>query len=156
MAAARKLQAEADKLIKTVDEHSELFDEAYNSVMDRDEIEDGMRSKLEEKMKNEFKKLTRLREAVKKMFDKGLKDESKLTDARHKTEARMEQWKDYEQDKKCKPYGSRGLARGSTNERSDEIREMENQINQWQEQLEQQAESFDCEEEQILAKKVQD
>ncbi len=85
---------------------------AYNRAVDGDEIEDGQRSKLEEKMKTESKKLTRLREAVKKMIDKGIKDESGLIRSREKTESRMELWKNYEQDRKMKTFSRAGLARG--------------------------------------------
>ena len=59
------------------------------------------------------------------MDDKQIKDKNPLEEARHKTELRMEQWKNYEQEKKTKTYSRAGLSKNFDDEKDEDTRQAE-------------------------------
>ena len=112
MANARKLQAEIDTTMKTIDEGLAEFDglKAQVSACDAPQL----KMKLEDELKRELKKLQKHRDAVKMWSSSGdVKDKSKLVEAKANIERRMEAFKVIERESKTKTYSKEGLMRGT-------------------------------------------
>jgi len=111
MAGARKLQGEIDKTLKKVQEGLELFDD-MRAKLDACDTP-SLKTKMEEELKRELKKLQKHRDAIKGWASSSevkIKTPNLLT-ARRDIEERMEAFKAIERESKMKAYSKEGLMR---------------------------------------------
>ena len=110
MASARKLQSEIDKTLKKVQEGLEMFDD-MQAKLDASDTP-SLKSKMEEELKRELKKLQKHRDSIKGWASSSeVKIKTPLLDARRNIELRMEAFKSIERDSKMKAYSKEGLMR---------------------------------------------
>jgi CCR4-NOT transcription complex subunit 3 len=110
MAGARKLQSEIDKTLKKVTEGLELFDD-MRAKLDACDTP-SLKTKMEEELKRELKKLQKHRDAIKGWASSSeVKIKTPLQAARRSIEERMEAFKSIERESKMKAYSKEGLMR---------------------------------------------
>ena len=102
--------AEIDRVMKKVDEGTELFDEIYEKVYSAEQ--QSQKEKWEAELKKEIKKLQRLRDQIKSWISGNeVKDKDRLMEYRRLIETKMEAFKVVEKETKTKTYSKEGLAK---------------------------------------------
>ncbi|EJD01300.1 uncharacterized protein FOMMEDRAFT_147863 [Fomitiporia mediterranea MF3/22] len=110
--AARKLQAEIDRVLKRVTEGVEAFDNTYKKMEQSTNLT--QKEKLEADLKTQIKKLQRLRDQIKTwVASSDIKDKSHLLENRKIIETQMERFKACEKEMKTKAFSKEGLIQAS-------------------------------------------
>ncbi|KAL5527522.1 hypothetical protein ACEPAG_6323 [Sanghuangporus baumii] len=110
--AARKLQAEIDRVLKRVAEGVEAFDNTYKKMDATTNLT--QKEKLEADLKTQIKKLQRLRDQIKTwVASSDIKDKSQLLENRKLIETQMERFKACEKEMKTKAFSKEGLIQAS-------------------------------------------
>lgn len=113
----KKVQAEADRLLKKVNEGLEGYDELYEKLGNAPNA--SAKERLEGDLKRELKKLQRHREAMKTFLQNDdYKEKTKMQATRKKIEERMEGFRAIEREMKTKAFSNEGLA-SAANDRSE-------------------------------------
>ncbi|KAJ6479255.1 Not1 N-terminal domain, CCR4-Not complex component-domain-containing protein [Mycena vitilis] len=106
--AARKLQTEIDLALKKVSEGVELFENTYDKMQAA--TNQAQKEKLEAALKNQIKKLQRLRDQIRGWVSSNdIKDKSQLLDNRKLIETQMEKFKACEKEVKKKAFSNVAL-----------------------------------------------
>ncbi|KAJ7239797.1 Not1 N-terminal domain, CCR4-Not complex component-domain-containing protein [Mycena haematopus] len=106
--AARKLQTEIDQALKKVAEGVELFENTYDKMQSA--TNQAQKEKLESALKNQIKKLQRLRDQIRGwVASSDIKDKSQLLDNRKLIETQMEKFKACEKEVKKKAFSNVAL-----------------------------------------------
>ncbi|KAI3433476.1 hypothetical protein D9Q98_003288 [Chlorella vulgaris] len=114
MSSLRKLQQEIDKTLKKVQEGLEVFDDHQEQYDTTDPSNTNAREKLESQLKDQIKKLQRLRDSIKTwMTSSEIKDKDAIISARKEIERRMERFKLVEKEAKTKSFSKEGLNRAA-------------------------------------------
>jgi CCR4-NOT transcription complex subunit 3 len=109
MTDKRKLQAEIDRTLKKVQEGIDKFQEILEKF-NQTSNNQTTRDKCEAELKQEIKRLQRLRDQIKGWIaGNEVKDKCKLEDARKLIESKMELFKSVERETKTKAYSKEGL-----------------------------------------------
>ncbi|PAV21145.1 CCR4-NOT transcription complex [Pyrrhoderma noxium] len=110
--AARKLQAEIERVLKKVAEGVENFDNTYRKM--ETSTNATQKDKLETDLKTQIKKLQRLRDQIKTwLASNDIKDKSILLENRKLIEIQMERFKACEKEMKTKAFSKEGLIQAS-------------------------------------------
>ncbi|KNC51343.1 CCR4-NOT transcription complex [Thecamonas trahens ATCC 50062] len=108
--AARKLQAEVDRVFKKIMDGVEVFDDTFEKAASPEFS--SQKEKLEADLKTQIKKLQRLRDQVKQwQGSSDFRDKSALQEKRRLIETKMEAFKEFEKQAKTKAYSKEGLAK---------------------------------------------
>ncbi|KAJ6541605.1 Not1 N-terminal domain, CCR4-Not complex component-domain-containing protein [Mycena capillaripes] len=106
--AARKLQTEIDQALKKVSEGVELFENTYDKMQAA--TNQAQKEKLESALKNQIKKLQRLRDQIRGwVASNDIKDKSQLLENRKLIETQMEKFKACEKEVKKKAFSNVAL-----------------------------------------------
>ncbi|KAF8215677.1 Not1 N-terminal domain, CCR4-Not complex component-domain-containing protein [Mycena galopus ATCC 62051] len=106
--AARKLQTEIDQALKKVAEGVELFENTYDKMQSA--TNQAQKEKLEQALKNQIKKLQRLRDQIRGWVSSSdIKDKSQLLENRKLIETQMEKFKACEKEVKKKAFSNVAL-----------------------------------------------
>ncbi|KAJ7810522.1 Not1 N-terminal domain, CCR4-Not complex component-domain-containing protein [Mycena olivaceomarginata] len=106
--AARKLQTEIDQALKKVAEGVELFENTYDKMQSA--TNQTQKEKLESGLKNQIKKLQRLRDQIRGwVASNDIKDKSQLLENRKLIETQMEKFKACEKEVKKKAFSNVAL-----------------------------------------------
>ncbi|KAJ7207608.1 Not1 N-terminal domain, CCR4-Not complex component-domain-containing protein [Mycena pura] len=106
--AARKLQTEIDQALKKVGEGVELFETTYDKMQAT--TNQAQKEKLEAALKNQIKKLQRLRDQIRAwVASNDIKDKTVLLDNRRLIETQMEKFKACEKEVKKKAFSNVAL-----------------------------------------------
>ncbi|KAJ7157343.1 Not1 N-terminal domain, CCR4-Not complex component-domain-containing protein [Mycena filopes] len=106
--AARKLQTEIDQALKKVSEGVELFENTYDKMQAA--TNQAQKEKLEAALKNQIKKLQRLRDQIRAwVASNDIKDKTQLLDNRKLIETQMEKFKACEKEVKKKAFSNVAL-----------------------------------------------
>ncbi|KAL7421453.1 general negative regulator of transcription subunit 5 [Cryptotrichosporon argae] len=106
--ALRKLQAEIDKTLKSVDQGVEVFEQTFDKLAHASNAT--QKDKLETDLKSQIKKLQRMRDQIKAWLgNSDIKDKSALLDHRKLIESQMERFKALEKEMKMKAFSKEGL-----------------------------------------------
>ncbi|KAJ7144795.1 Not1 N-terminal domain, CCR4-Not complex component-domain-containing protein [Mycena crocata] len=106
--AARKLQTEIDQALKKVTEGVELFENTYDKMQAA--TNHAQKEKLESALKNQIKKLQRLRDQIRAwVASNDIKDKTQLMDNRRLIETQMEKFKACEKEVKKKAFSNVAL-----------------------------------------------
>ncbi|KAJ7726346.1 Not1 N-terminal domain, CCR4-Not complex component-domain-containing protein [Mycena metata] len=106
--AARKLQTEIDQALKKVAEGVELFENTYDKMQAA--TNQAQKEKLESALKNQIKKLQRLRDQIRAwVASSDIKDKSQLLENRKLIETQMEKFKACEKEVKKKAFSNVAL-----------------------------------------------
>ncbi|KAG5477061.1 hypothetical protein LSCM1_05401 [Leishmania martiniquensis] len=109
MSNIKKVQTEADRLLKKVNEGLDAYDELHEKLGNAPNA--SAKERLEGDLKRELKKLQRHREAMKSfMQNDDYKEKPKMQAARKKIEERMETFRAIEREMKTKAFSNEGLA----------------------------------------------
>ncbi|KAJ7146457.1 Not1 N-terminal domain, CCR4-Not complex component-domain-containing protein [Mycena epipterygia] len=106
--AARKLQTEIDQALKKVSEGVELFENTYDKM--QASTNQAQKEKLELALKNQIKKLQRLRDQIRAwVASNDIKDKTQLLENRKLIETQMEKFKACEKEVKKKAFSNVAL-----------------------------------------------
>ncbi|KAJ7083334.1 Not1 N-terminal domain, CCR4-Not complex component-domain-containing protein [Mycena belliarum] len=106
--AARKLQTEIDLALKKVTEGVELFENTYDKM--QTSTNQAQKEKLELALKNQIKKLQRLRDQIRVwVASNDIKDKTQLLENRKLIETQMEKFKACEKEVKKKAFSNVAL-----------------------------------------------
>ncbi|KAJ6601073.1 Not1 N-terminal domain, CCR4-Not complex component-domain-containing protein [Mycena vulgaris] len=106
--AARKLQTEIDQALKKVSEGVELFENTYDKM--QTSTNQAQKEKLELALKNQIKKLQRLRDQIRAwVASNDIKDKTQLLENRKLIETQMEKFKACEKEVKKKAFSNVAL-----------------------------------------------
>ncbi|KPA79693.1 hypothetical protein ABB37_05465 [Leptomonas pyrrhocoris] len=109
MSNIKKVQTEADRLFKKVNEGLEAYDELHEKLGNAPNA--SAKERLEGDLKRELKKLQRHREAMKAfMQNDDYKEKTKMQQSRKRIEERMESFRAIEREMKTKAFSNEGLA----------------------------------------------
>ncbi|KAK7194539.1 Not1 N-terminal domain, CCR4-Not complex component/NOT2 / NOT3 / NOT5 family [Novymonas esmeraldas] len=109
MSNIKKVQTEADRLLKKVNEGLDAYDELHEKLANAPNA--SAKERLEGDLKRELKKLQRHREAMKGfMQNDDYKEKTKMQVSRKKIEERMETFRAIEREMKTKAFSNEGLA----------------------------------------------
>jgi CCR4-NOT transcription complex subunit 3 len=109
MSNIKKVQTEADRLLKKVNEGLEAYDELHEKLGNAPNA--SAKERLEGDLKRELKKLQRHREAMKTfMQNDDYKEKTKMQQSRKRIEERMESFRAIEREMKTKAFSNEGLA----------------------------------------------
>ncbi|KAG5503336.1 hypothetical protein GH5_04406 [Leishmania sp. Ghana 2012 LV757] len=109
MSNIKKVQTEADRLLKKVNEGLDAYDELHEKLANAPNA--SAKERLEGDLKRELKKLQRHREAMKSfMQNDDYKEKPKMQVSRKKIEERMETFRAIEREMKTKAFSNEGLA----------------------------------------------
>ncbi|KAL7696356.1 Not1 N-terminal domain CCR4-Not complex component/NOT2 / NOT3 / NOT5 family [Lotmaria passim] len=109
MSNIKKVQTEADRLLKKVNEGLEAYDELHEKLENAPNA--SAKERLEGDLKRELKKLQRHREAMKAfMQNDDYKEKTKMQQSRKRIEERMESFRAIEREMKTKAFSNEGLA----------------------------------------------
>ncbi|KPI90013.1 hypothetical protein ABL78_0873 [Leptomonas seymouri] len=109
MSNIKKVQTEADRLLKKVNEGLEAYDELHEKLENAPNA--SAKERLEGDLKRELKKLQRHREAMKGfMQNDDYKEKTKMQQSRKRIEERMETFRAIEREMKTKAFSNEGLA----------------------------------------------
>ncbi|CAG9575205.1 conserved hypothetical protein [Leishmania major strain Friedlin] len=121
MSNIKKVQTEADRLLKKVNEGLDAYDELHEKLANAPNA--SAKERLEGDLKRELKKLQRHREAMKSfMQNDDYKEKMKMQVSRKKIEERMETFRAIEREMKTKAFSNEGLASAAL-ERADSATE---------------------------------
>ncbi|AYU79528.1 Not1 N-terminal domain, CCR4-Not complex component/NOT2 / NOT3 / NOT5 family, putative [Leishmania donovani] len=121
MSNIKKVQTEADRLLKKVNEGLDAYDELHEKLANAPNA--SAKERLEGDLKRELKKLQRHREAMKSfMQNDDYKEKTKMQVSRKKIEERMETFRAIEREMKTKAFSNEGLASAAL-ERADSATE---------------------------------
>ncbi|CBZ27758.1 conserved hypothetical protein [Leishmania mexicana MHOM/GT/2001/U1103] len=121
MSNIKKVQTEADRLLKKVNEGLDAYDELHEKLANAPNA--SAKERLEGDLKRELKKLQRHREAMKSfMQNDDYKEKAKMQVSRKKIEERMETFRAIEREMKTKAFSNEGLASAAL-ERADSATE---------------------------------
>ncbi|CAJ1009247.1 putative Not1 N-terminal domain, CCR4-Not complex component/NOT2 / NOT3 / NOT5 family [Leishmania naiffi] len=121
MSNIKKVQTEADRLLKKVNEGLDAYDELHEKLANAPNA--SAKERLEGDLKRELKKLQRHREAMKTfMQNDDYKEKTKMQVSRKKIEERMETFRAIEREMKTKAFSNEGLASAAL-ERADSATE---------------------------------
>ncbi|KAG5502919.1 hypothetical protein JKF63_04692 [Porcisia hertigi] len=121
MSNIKKVQTEADRLLKKVNEGLDAYDELHEKLANAPNA--SAKERLEGDLKRELKKLQRHREAMKSfMQNDDYKEKTKMQVSRKKIEERMETFRAIEREMKTKAFSNEGLASAAL-EKSDSATE---------------------------------
>ncbi|KAI1704625.1 NOT2 / NOT3 / NOT5 family domain-containing protein [Ditylenchus destructor] len=132
MSEKRKMLTEMEKCFKKVNESFEVFDELVTKMNETNS--DNRQDKFQGELKEEIKKLQRLRDQIKTWCSSTeIKEKDTLLGYRRKIEERMELFKEIERRNKTKPYSKQGLTIEDVpdpeeKEKSDMIKWLKHQI----------------------------
>lgn len=109
MSNIKKVQTEADRLLKKVNEGLEAYDELHEKLGNAPNA--SAKERLEGDLKRELKKLQRHREAMKAfMQNDDYKEKTRMQQSRKRIEERMESFRAIEREMKTKAFSNEGLA----------------------------------------------
>ncbi|KAL4431048.1 hypothetical protein ABPG75_006304 [Micractinium tetrahymenae] len=146
MSSLRKLQQEIEKTLKKVQEGLEVFDEHQDQYDTTDPANNNAREKLESQLKDQIKKLQRLRDSIKTwMTSSEIKDKTDITNARKEIERRMERFKLVEKEAKTKSFSKEGLNRAALDPKERARAEMRDWLSATVDTLNTQIEEFEAE-----------
>ncbi|GET89290.1 hypothetical protein, conserved [Leishmania tarentolae] len=121
MSNIKKVQTEADRLLKKVNEGLDAYDELHEKLANAPNA--SAKERLEGDLKRELKKLQRHREAMKSFLQNDdYKEKPKMQVSRKKIEERMETFRAIEREMKTKAFSNEGLASAAL-ERADSATE---------------------------------
>lgn len=146
MSSLRKLQQEIEKTLKKVQEGLEVFDDHQEQYDTTDPANNNAREKLESQLKDQIKKLQRLRDSIKTwMASSEIKDKTDITNARKEIERRMERFKLVEKEAKTKSFSKEGLNRSAMDPKERAKAEMRDWLTSTVDSLNTQIEEFEAE-----------
>ncbi|KAI7844515.1 hypothetical protein COHA_001873 [Chlorella ohadii] len=146
MSSLRKLQQEIEKTLKKVQEGLEVFDDHQEQYDTTDPANTNAREKLESQLKDQIKKLQRLRDSIKTwMASSEIKDKTDITNARKEIERRMERFKLVEKEAKTKSFSKEGLNRSAMDPKERAKAEMRDWLTSMVDSLNTQIEEFEAE-----------
>ncbi|CAD6573185.1 MAG: proteinral negative regulator of transcription subunit 5 [Tremellales sp. Tagirdzhanova-0007] len=151
--ALRKLQAEIDKTLKGVSQGVEVFESTFDKLNHASNTT--QKDKLENDLKNQIKKLQRMRDQIKAWLGSSdIKDKSTLFDNRKLIETQMERFKALEKEMKMKAFSKEGLIAQSRLDPAEKAkRDMVDWIGNTTDELSRQIEQTEAEAEQLQTAK---
>ncbi|CAK5265990.1 unnamed protein product [Mycena citricolor] len=143
--AARRLQTEIDLAIKKVAELVESFDNTYDKLQASNNA--AQKEKLEGSLKNQIKKLQRLRDQIRTWAASNeIKDKDRLLEQRRLIEAQMEKFKACEKEVKKKAFSNLALGEAvKLDPKEQETMEMVEWLDSQLEKLQMQIEQTEAE-----------